>query len=59
MTPQAAAYIEPTVDEAVWNAWLKKGHAMDQSDARRYKRVGGVFLALLLIAGAVSWFVPR
>ena len=60
MTPQTApAYVEPQLDEKVWNAWLKKGHLLDQADERRNKLIAGVFLVLLVTAGLFTWFVPR
>jgi hypothetical protein len=57
MTPQPVPYVEPIVDEKIWNAWLTKGRLREQADDRRNKRLAAVFLILLLVAGAVTWLV--
>jgi chaperonin GroEL len=38
-----------SVNEDIWQAWLRKGRLMDQASARNFKRMAGLGLTLLLL----------
>jgi len=49
-----AIEIQPPLDEKVWNAWHRKGRLQDEAEDRKYKKLIGVGL-VLLVAG-YAWF---
>jgi hypothetical protein len=54
----AAIETQPPLDEKVWNAWLLKGRLQDEAEDRKYKKLIGVGL-VLLVAGYAWFFLGR
>ena len=49
MNDHGAQNQEPQVDEAVWNAWMKKNEAKDKISSARMKKALGLVVILAVI----------
>jgi hypothetical protein len=49
---------EPQVDDAVWDAWVRKNEAKDKIRFVRRKKILGVFVALGIILALFWRFSP-
>ena len=47
---------DPQLDEAVWNAWVKKNEAKDQTRFARRKKIVGILLVLGIVVLLVQRF---
>jgi len=48
----------PALDEQVWRNWVHKGKLRDQARKRRWRIMGGIVIALVLVAGAIYTWLP-